>query len=70
MTRINTDGQRRAGLCLGKPSWRCFAQKSFGKNTGLRLVSKRGDVVKKHPQARLRGSFHNRSSIRAANQPL
>jgi hypothetical protein len=28
-------------------------QKSFGKNTGLRLVSKRGWVVKKHPQARL-----------------
>jgi hypothetical protein len=27
------------------------------KNIGLRLVSKRGDVVKKHPQARLRGSF-------------
>jgi hypothetical protein len=36
------------------------------KNIGLRLVSKRGDVVKKHPQARLRGSFpqqiqHSRS---------
>jgi hypothetical protein len=29
----------------------------FLKNTSLRLVSKRGDVVKKHPQARLRGSF-------------
>jgi hypothetical protein len=27
-------------------------QKSFGKNTGLRLASKRGCVVKKHPQAR------------------
>jgi hypothetical protein len=27
------------------------------KNTGLRLVSKRGDVVKKHLQARLRVSF-------------
>ena len=38
------------------------------KNIGLRLVSKRGDVVKKHPQARLRVSFHNRSSIRVANQ--
>jgi hypothetical protein len=28
-------------------------QKSLGKNTGLRLVSKRGCVVKKHLQARL-----------------
>jgi hypothetical protein len=35
----------------------------------LRFVSKRGDVVKKHPEVRLRGSFHNRSSIRVANQP-
>jgi hypothetical protein len=26
-------------------------------NIGLRLVSKRGDVVKKHPQARLRVFF-------------
>jgi hypothetical protein len=38
----------------------------FLKNTGLRLVFKRGDVVKKHPQARLRGFFakqiqHSRS---------
>jgi hypothetical protein len=38
----------------------------FLKNTSLRLVSKRGCVVKKHPQARLRGSFpqqlqHSRS---------
>jgi hypothetical protein len=40
----------------------------FLKNTDLRLVSKRGCVVKKHPQARLRVSFHNRSSIRVANQ--
>ena len=36
------------------------------KIAGLRLVSKRGDVVKKHPQARLRVSFpqqiqHSRS---------
>jgi hypothetical protein len=29
----------------------------FLKNTGLRLVSKRGCVVKKHPQARFRGFF-------------
>jgi len=38
----------------------------FLKNNGLRLVSKRGDVVKRRPQARLRGSFpqqiqHSRS---------
>jgi hypothetical protein len=38
----------------------------FLKNTSLRLVSKRGCVVKKHPQARLRGFFpqqiqHSRS---------
>jgi hypothetical protein len=32
-------------------------QKSLGEIAGLRLVSKRGCVVKKHPQARLRGSF-------------
>ena len=43
-----------------------FAQKLLGENTGLRLVSKRGCVVKKHLQARLRGSFpqqiqHSRS---------
>jgi hypothetical protein len=30
-----------------------FAQKLLGENTGLRLASKRGCVVKKHPQARL-----------------
>ena len=34
-----------------------FAQKLLGENTKLRLVSKRGCVVKKHPEARLRGSF-------------
>ena len=34
-----------------------FAQKLLGENTGLRLVSKRGCVVKKHLQARLRVSF-------------
>jgi hypothetical protein len=43
-----------------------LAQKSLGENAGLRLVSKRRCVVKKHPQARLRGSFpqdiqHSRS---------
>ena len=43
-----------------------LAQKSLGENAGLRLVSKRGCVVKKHLQARLRGSFpqqiqHSRS---------
>ena len=32
-------------------------QKSLGENAGLHLVSKRGRVVKKHLQARLRGSF-------------
>jgi hypothetical protein len=41
-------------------------QKSLGEKAGLRLVSKRGCVVKKHPQARLRVSFpqhiqHSRS---------
>ena len=34
-----------------------FAQKLLGENAGLRLASKRGYVVKKHPQARLRVSF-------------
>jgi hypothetical protein len=34
-----------------------FAQKLLGENAGLRLASKRGWVVKKHLQARLRGSF-------------
>jgi hypothetical protein len=43
-----------------------LAQKSLGENAGLRLVSKRGCVVKKHLQARLRVSFpqqiqHSRS---------
>ena len=49
--------------------WPCFlrlAQESSGENRGLRLVSKRGDVAKKHLQARLRVSFakqiqHSRS---------
>jgi hypothetical protein len=46
--------------------WPCFALESSGKSTGLRLVSKRRDVVKKHPQARLRVSYpqqiqHSRS---------
>jgi hypothetical protein len=44
-----------------------FYQESLGK-LGLRLFSKRGDVVKKHPQARLRVSFskqiqHSRSEL-------
>ena len=43
-----------------------LAQKSLGENAGLRLVSKRGDVVKKHLQVGLRVSFieqiwHSRS---------
>jgi hypothetical protein len=43
-----------------------FAQKLLGENAGLRLASKRGYVVKKHLQARLRVSFikqiwHSRS---------
>jgi hypothetical protein len=37
-----------------------LAQKSLGENTGLRLASKRGCVVKKHLQARLRVSFPQR----------
>jgi hypothetical protein len=41
--------------------WPCFSlsplPQSGIKNTGLRLVSKRGCVVKKHPQARLQVSF-------------
>jgi len=41
-------------------------KKSLGENAGLRLAYKRGCVVKKHPQARLRVSFpqqiqHSRS---------
>ena len=45
-------------------------KKSLGENAGLRLASKRGCVVKKHPQVGLRVSFqqqiqHSRSeSIR------
>jgi hypothetical protein len=40
----------------------CYANgpaspRNLFENTGLRLVSKRGCVVKKHPQARFRGSF-------------
>jgi len=35
----------------------CFAQKLLGEDAGLRLASKRGYVVKKHLQARLRVSF-------------
>ena len=47
-------------ILLGK--WPCFLRlaqdvENENENTGLRLVSKRGDVVKKHPQARLRVSF-------------
>ena len=41
--------------------WPCFLRLAQDvenrKNTGLRLFGKRGDVVKKHPQARLRVSF-------------
>ena len=37
-----------------------LAQKSLGENAGLRLASKRGCVVKKHLQARLRVSFPQR----------
>ena len=41
--------------------WPCFSRLARDaqnrKNTGLRLVSKRGCVVKKHPQARLQVSF-------------
>jgi hypothetical protein len=36
----------------------CASRKNLlEKNTGLRSVSQRGNVVKKHPQARLRVSF-------------
>jgi hypothetical protein len=47
-------------FCASRKMWK------IEKNTGLRLVSKRGDVVKKHLQARLRVSFpkqiqHSRS---------
>jgi hypothetical protein len=43
-----------------------FAQRFLGENAGLRLVSKRGCVVKKHLQVGLRVSFlqqiqHSRS---------
>jgi hypothetical protein len=53
----------------------CYANgpaspRNLFENTTLRLVAKRGCVVKKHPQARLRGSFHNKSSTRTANQPV
>jgi hypothetical protein len=52
-------------------NWPCFglASRRKGKNSGLRLASKGGDVLRKHPQARLRVIFYNKSSMRAANQP-
>ena len=37
-----------------------FAQRFLGENAGLRLVSKRRCVVKKHPQVGLRVSFPQR----------
>ena len=39
------------------------------KAQGCDWLAKRGDVLGKHLQARLRGSFQNSSGIRATNQP-
>jgi hypothetical protein len=39
------------------------------KAIGCDWLAKRGDVLKKHLQARLRVSFQNSSGIRATNQP-
>ena len=47
---------QRSLCCANGPGLR-LAQKSLGENTGLRLASKRGCVVKKYLQARLRVSF-------------
>jgi hypothetical protein len=49
------DSENTSLILLRK--WPYFALESSGKSTGLCLFSKRGDVVKKHPQARLRVSF-------------
>jgi hypothetical protein len=54
----------RSFCCANGPAM--LRQKSLGENAGLRLVSKRGCIVKMHPQACLRGSFsqhiqHSRS---------
>jgi hypothetical protein len=48
----------KLAMCLQIPSQASLhGMWKIEKNTGLRLVSKRGDVVKKHPQARLPVSF-------------
>jgi hypothetical protein len=39
------------------------------KAIGCDWLAKRGDVLEKHLQARLRVSFQNSSGIRATNQP-
>jgi hypothetical protein len=54
----------RSFCCANGPAM--LRQKSLGENAGLRLASKRGCIVKKYLQARLRGSFsqhiqHSRS---------
>jgi hypothetical protein len=45
----------RSFCCANGPA--ILRQKSLEANIRLRLFSKRGDVVKKHPQARLRVSY-------------
>jgi len=54
-SELARDSESTSLIMLRK--WPCFTQKSLGENAGLRLVSKRGCVVKKHLQARLRVSF-------------
>jgi hypothetical protein len=46
-----------------------LAQRFLGENAGLRLASKRGCFVKNIGKPACECLFHNKSSIRTANQP-
>jgi hypothetical protein len=59
---------QRSLCCANGPGLR-LAQKSLGENTGLRLASKRGCVVKNICKPACECLFRNTSSIRTANQP-
>ena len=65
-SELARDSETPSLILLRKWPCACASLRNLWEKTGLRLVSKRGCVVKMHPQARLRGSFsqhiqHSRS---------
>jgi hypothetical protein len=67
-SELTRDSEIHRPLCYANgPAM--FRQKSLGEKAGLRLVSKRGCVVKNICKPACERLFNNKSSIRTANQP-